>query len=87
MATDVNDELNIEHETRSTESCRTENEEVTARKVKSAVKEIVTNDFSTLADESLDDMLKTSFYNGKRGIQLVVYNVVEQVMLGCYVVT
>lgn len=35
-----------------------------------------------MVEESLEDILRTSFHNAQSGFRSVVYKVVEQVMLG-----
>lgn len=46
-----------------------------------AVKEMVTNELSTIIEESLHDILKWSIHTEQRQIQSVVYSIVWQVML------
>lgn len=43
---------------------------------------MVTNRVSTIVEESLNDILRKAFHNGKNGISSVEIKVVEQVMPG-----
>lgn len=51
------------------------------REVKYAVKQLVTTKLSTMVEESLDDIMRTSLRNAQTSILSVVYNVVEKVIL------
>lgn len=42
---------------------------------------MVANEFSTMVEEALDDILRTLFHNKQSGIQSVVYYILKQVML------
>lgn len=57
-------------------------EHVIAREVKSAAKELITTELANIVKESLEDILRTSFHNAQSSTQSVLYNVVEQDMLG-----
>lgn len=63
------------------ENCRTDEEDVIARKFKFLVREMVTNELSTMLEESLDDILKTSFHNAQDTLQSIVNSVIEQMIL------
>lgn len=60
---------------------RTENKDVIASKVTSTLKEIITNELSTMVEETLQNTLRAFFLNVQSGIRSVVYNVVEQLVL------
>lgn len=49
--------------------------------VKQAVYDLVLNELLTFIGESMDDILHKQLWKRWRGIQLLVYNVLEQVML------
>lgn len=53
-----------------------------AEKVRFAVKRYAPTDLSTMIEESLDGTQRTSLHNVQSGIQSVVYNVFEHVMVG-----
>lgn len=77
----------VQFEIHHIESHRTENNFVIAGEVNPTLKELVMDEMSTMIEESLDKILRTSFHNEQSSIWWVVYNVVEQVMLNCYVGT
>lgn len=80
-ATAVQEDALVELGTRNIEKRRTENKDVIEREASSAVKTLVTNQLSPVIEESLDDILKTSFHNAQSSIRSIVYKVVEQVVL------
>lgn len=84
MAAAANVKVFFEHESRQIKARCTANGDVIAREVKPTAKHIVMEEFWTALEESLEGILKTSFYNGKCGMHSVVHNVIEQVMLDCY---
>lgn len=49
--------------------------------MKSPVKELVGYEMATMVEESLHDVLKKTFHNAQGGVQYVVYNIDDQVML------
>lgn len=55
------------------EICHTNEEEVIARKAKSAVRGIVTKEFYAMDEEALADILMTSLRNWQDSIRSVVY--------------
>lgn len=81
MVTVDHDETPVEIHISPTESCSTNHEDMIAREVKSAVKDLVANELSTMIEELLDDILRKSLQNGQMDIRAVVYNTVDQVML------
>lgn len=51
------------------------------RRTKATVRDLVTEDLTTLVEEFLDNILRASYLNAQSGIRSVLYNFVEQVML------
>lgn len=75
-----NDKPNAEHDIRLTDSCRTDDENWIAREVKSAVKELLVKEFSSMIKEWPYNILRKLLHNAQSGIRSVEYNTVEQVM-------
>lgn len=81
MASTIHAEAHAEVDHCPVERCRIENDELITRDVKSAVNEVISNEMTTLVEESLDDILQIMLHYTQSGILSVVYNVVEQEML------
>lgn len=77
----VHTELHDKVDHRAFESRRNENDNLIAREVRSAVKELITNELTTIVEESLEDMLQALLHNAQSGIPSISYNVSEQVMV------
>lgn len=77
----ANEEVPAEKDSRQIENCCTNEEDVIAQKVKSAVTELATNELSSMFEELQDNTLRTLFHNAQRGMRQVVYDVVEQLIL------
>lgn len=60
VAYSVKDEPNVEHENHSMECRRTKDEDVIAREVRYAVKDLVHKNFSTMIKQLLHDILRKS---------------------------
>lgn len=68
----ANQEEPVEHESHQIRNHRTNEDDVIAWKVKSAVKELDTTDSWTLVDELLEDILRMLFPKVERAIRTVV---------------
>lgn len=77
----VHKEIHVELESRPTKSHCPNGEEVIARVVKYAMKDLVTRKLSSMIEKWFDDLLCKSFHNTQTCIQSVVYNVLEVVVL------
>lgn len=62
------DEAHVQHESRYFKTGWTNEKDVIAREIMFAVKEMVSNGFSTAVQEYSDDILSTSFNNAQNGI-------------------
>lgn len=78
---EIHDEAPVELENSHSKNYCTNKEELIAREVKYAVKEMITNELSVIVQNLLDDIQRTSFHNRQGGIPSVVDKVVLQVML------
>lgn len=74
-------ETNIEHESRHTEICCEENENVIEREVKCFMKDAVANEISTMVGELLYDVPRNKVHVRRSGVQYVVYKVFGQFIL------
>lgn len=81
MEASANEEVPSEADQRPIESRRDENDELIAREVKCAEKQLVANKMATMVKEVLNDVLRKTLHNVQSSGQSVVYNVVEHVML------
>lgn len=63
------------------ESCGKENKIVMTREVRSFVKELVVDVIWTMAKEAPHEVVRKTFQNAQIGVQFVVCNIVEQVVL------
>lgn len=77
----ANEGAPVKNESRQISNRHTNEGDVIAREVRSAVSDLVTTELATVLEESLENILRESFHNWQSGIRSVVYNVLEQVIL------
>lgn len=75
------EEAPIRQESNQLENSRTNEEEVIAREVKSALKDLVSTKLATIVEGLLDIILGKLSNSAQNGIRSVFYNVMEQFML------
>lgn len=63
------------------ENCPTGNEDLIVGEVKSAAKKLVANGYALVVEESLEDVIRTSYHSLQSGTWSRVYKVDQQVML------
>lgn len=81
VAAIVNGQMPVEHESLNIKICCINEGIPIAREAKSANKEMAGTKWPTIVEDSLDDILLTSFHIEKCCIRLVLYIAVKQVML------
>lgn len=82
VAAAANEEAPVEVHHRPIEIHRDKSHDVISRKVESTVKELVASEIPTRVEEAVNGALhKMFFYKAQSRVQLVAYNVLEQVML------
>lgn len=77
----VIEEAQAKHESCQIENDCTNEENVIARDIESAVKKLVMTERATMVEELPDYILMTSFQKGQSCIRSVDYNVIEKIML------
>lgn len=78
----MQDEALIKFQEYHIKSHHTVTDKVNAGEGKSVVNDLTTNDLSTVVEQSLEYILRTSFHNLQNGIPSVVYKIVEKVASG-----
>lgn len=81
MAAGANDKPSVGYEKYPRDSPRAIDEHVIARELKSYVRDAVASEFTTVTKVQLDHILRNSHQYAKSGIQSVVRNVLEQMIL------
>lgn len=81
MAGNANNDSPADQESRHIQNRSEEIEDVTAREVKSTVKELVPKEMVTIVEKALDEALCKNLHSAQSDVQYVVNNIVEHVML------
>lgn len=77
----MHDKTPVEFENRNIGNLSQNEEDVFARELMSEANETAVNELLTMVEESLDYFMRTTFWNAKCSIHLIVKNVAEHVML------